>query len=95
MAKRASLVGSMMAAKAEAATPTPPGTTGAPAGQNRASEPMVTTAVHVPHRVLSLLRRVAVERANLHGGRPSVSAVLSDLVEQHRAELEKEAEGGR
>ena len=71
----------------------------APAGAswsrvNRASEDMVTTALHISKAVLSLLRRVAVERANIHGGRPSVSAVITDLVGRHRTELEEEARRG-
>jgi hypothetical protein len=58
-----------------------------------ASEEMTTTAIHVPKAALALLRRVAVERANRHGGRPSVSAVIADLVERNRAELEREVTG--
>jgi len=58
-----------------------------------ATEAMTTTAIHVPKATLALLRRVAVERANLHGGRPSVSAVLADLVERNRADLEREVTG--
>ena len=54
---------------------------------------MTTTAIHVPKATLALLRRVAVERANLHGGRPSVSAVIADLVERNRADLEREVTG--
>ena len=54
---------------------------------------MTTTAIHVPKSTLALLRRVAVERANRHGGRPSVSAVISDLVERNRAELAREVTG--
>lgn len=46
---------------------------------------------HLPKQTLILLRRVAVERANLRGGRPSVSGVVTDLVERSRGELEKEA----
>ena len=95
VAPKGSLIATVKAAKdkmeAEAAT--------ASAGAswstvNRASEEMVTTAAHIPKAVLSLLRRVAVERANMHGGRPSVSAVITDLVERHRAELEEEARRG-
>ena len=48
---------------------------------------MVTTAVHIPKATLSLLRRVAVARADKHGGRPSVSGVLVDLAERARIEL--------
>ncbi|HEV7371005.1 hypothetical protein [Arenibaculum sp.] len=54
----------------------------------------VTSSVNFERRDLALLRRVAVERATLYGGRPSVSDVIADLVEQHRAELESEARGG-
>jgi hypothetical protein len=52
----------------------------------------VTTAIHVPKDVLMLLRRVAMEGAGRDGGRPSVSAVLVDLVRAHRDELERDAE---
>jgi hypothetical protein len=51
---------------------------------------MVTSAVHIPKATLQLLRRVAVARAGQRGGRPSVSSVIVDLVEQHRAELSEE-----
>jgi hypothetical protein len=37
-----------------------------------------------------MLNRVAFERAKKHGGRPSVSALLVNLVERHRKELERE-----
>jgi len=50
----------------------------------------VTSAIHVRKWVLALLRHVAVTRANKHGGRPSVSALITDLVERHREELERE-----
>ncbi len=50
----------------------------------------VTTTIRVPRDILTLLRRVAMERANRNGGRPSVSDVLRGLIERHRAELEKE-----
>lgn len=58
---------------------------------NRASDAMITTAVHIPRDVHILLRRVAVERANDHGGRPSVSVVLTELVRRHWDELTAEA----
>jgi hypothetical protein len=51
---------------------------------------MVTSAMHLPKATLQLLRKAAVARAGLRGGRPSVSAVIVDLVERHRDELEKE-----
>ena len=37
-----------------------------------------------------LLNRVAFERARTKGGRASVSALLVDMIERHRKELEKE-----
>lgn len=100
MAKRAgSLLGSMKAAADQVAAepPAPPPATAGGAAQRRFKHDearMVTTAIHIPHEALALLRMVAVQRANREGGRPSVSAVLTDLVEQHRAELEREARGG-
>ena len=48
---------------------------------------MTTTAINLPTSTLHLLRRVAVERANRRGGRPSVSRVIVELVEAHQAEL--------
>ncbi len=51
---------------------------------------MATTAVNLPRDNLLLLRRVAVERANKEGGRPSVSAILVRLIESNRDELEAE-----
>jgi hypothetical protein len=88
MARKGSLIGSMKAAvdevAAEVAKPTAAARAVMPEG------PMTTTAIHVPKATLSLLRRVAVARADDRGGRPSVSAVLAELVERARPELEKE-----
>jgi hypothetical protein len=85
--RRGSLLGSTADAAskvaAEASPPSPP----APIG---ASEDMTTTAIHIPRRTLSLLRRVAVARADREGGRPSVSGVLAGLVEEAWAKLESE-----
>jgi hypothetical protein len=50
----------------------------------------MTTAINLPTSMWELLRRVAFARAIKHGGRASVSAVLVDLVERNRKELEKE-----
>ena len=87
--RRGSLIGSMKAAvdvvEAEAATSAVIPRTALPPGE------MTTTAIHIPKATLSLLRRVAVSRADSQGGRPSVSAVLAELVERARAELEAEA----
>jgi hypothetical protein len=50
----------------------------------------MTTAINLPISTWELLRKVAFSRALKHGGRASVSAVLVDLVESNRKELEKE-----
>jgi hypothetical protein len=52
-----------------------------------------TTGINLPADMWEMLNRVAFERAKKHGGRPSVSALLVDLVERHRKELEKELAG--
>ncbi len=52
-----------------------------------------TTAIHIPRDTHALLRAVAFVRAQKDGGRASVSALLVELVEQHRKELEAEASG--
>jgi hypothetical protein len=49
-----------------------------------------TTAVHFPKRTLQLLKLVAFHRAQTMGGRISVSKLVSDIVESHRKELERE-----
>ena len=51
-----------------------------------------TTAVHLPKETLRLLKRVAFHRSQVHGGRMSVSRLLTDLVERQRDELEKEVQ---
>ena len=52
--------------------------------------PFKTTGVHIPADLWELLNRVAFERAKTRGGRASVSALLVDMIEHHRNELEKE-----
>ena len=52
-----------------------------------------TTGINLPAEMWAMLNRVAFERARKRGGRPSVSALLVDLVERHRKELEKELTG--
>ena len=52
-----------------------------------------TTGINLPSDIWELLNRVAFERAKKYGGRPSVSALLVDLVQRHRKELEKELGG--
>jgi hypothetical protein len=49
-----------------------------------------TTGFHLPKNLWELLNRVAFERARTKGGRASVSALLVELVERHKKELEKE-----
>jgi hypothetical protein len=52
-----------------------------------------TTGINLPADMWEMLNRVAFSRAKKYGGRPSVSALLVDLVERHRKELEKELGG--
>jgi hypothetical protein len=49
-----------------------------------------TTGINLPADTLDLLRRVAFERSRRYGGRGSVSALLVQLIERHKKELEKE-----
>jgi len=64
------------------------------AARKEASAPASkTTGINVPSDMWELLNRVAFERAKKFGGRPSVSALLVDLVQRHRKELEKELKG--
>jgi hypothetical protein len=50
----------------------------------------ITTAIHIPESTWKLLRTVAFHRAQDQGGRASVSKLIAELVERHRAELERE-----
>jgi hypothetical protein len=50
----------------------------------------VTSGINLPVEIYQLLNRVAFSRSLKNGGRPSVSALLIDLVQRHRKELEKE-----
>ena len=58
---------------------------GADAGDPGAVD-MLTTAIHIPRATHKLLRAVAFKRAQERGGRPSVSALLVELVERQRDE---------
>ena len=51
-----------------------------------------TTGINLPADIWELLNRVAFQRAKKYGGRPSVSALLVELVQRHRRELQKELE---
>jgi hypothetical protein len=50
----------------------------------------LTTAMHLPKSTWELLRAVAFRRAQVSGGRASVSKVVTGLVEEKRLQLEKE-----
>jgi hypothetical protein len=58
----------------------------------KAERSHITSGINLPLDIYQLLNRVAFQRALKRGGRPSVSALIVDLVEQHRKELEKELE---
>lgn len=49
-----------------------------------------TTGINLPTETWELLRRVAFERSRRGGGRGSVSALLVELVDRHKRELQKE-----
>ena len=53
----------------------------------------VTSGINLPVEIYELLNRVAFSRSLKNGGRPSVSALLVDLVQRNRKELEKELGG--
>lgn len=57
--------------------------------------PYKTTGLHLPADLWELLNRVAFERAKMRGGRASVSALLVEMIERHRKELEKELAASR
>lgn len=86
--RKGSLIGSMKAVAERVAAEPPPA---APIVTSRPDMGlMVTTAIHIPKRTLSLLRKVSIARADRNGGRPSVSALLADLAEEARERLEQE-----
>ena len=53
-----------------------------------AADDMRVTSIHIPRDLLSVLRIAAVNRADRAGGRPSVSAVVVDVLRRHQAEIE-------
>jgi predicted CopG family antitoxin len=65
----------------------------APAAAGMPKGDTMTTAIHIRREHWELLRRAAFTHAMKHGGRASVSAVLTDLIERHRDELEAQAAG--
>jgi hypothetical protein len=48
-----------------------------------------TTAIHLPKTTLNLLKLAAFHRAQKHGGRMSVSKLVTEIIESHRKELEQ------
>lgn len=52
--------------------------------------PYKTTGVHLPSDLWELLNRVAFKRASTRGGRASVSALLVQMIEKNRKDLELE-----
>ena len=64
-----------------------------PPGQSP-KKPHKMTGINIPEDLYVLLNRVAWSRSRQRGGRSSVSALLVDLVERHRAELEEELAAG-
>ena len=59
----------------------------------KADRSHVTSGINLPVDIYELLNRVAFKRSLERGGRPSVSALLVDLVQRHRKELERELGG--
>ena len=49
-----------------------------------------TTGLHLPTDLWELLNRTAFERSRTKGGRASASAIIVELIERHRKELERE-----
>jgi len=54
---------------------------------------MATASIHLSADLLMTLRMVANRRARTAGGRPSVSDVVREILDQHRDELVAEASG--
>jgi len=61
--------------------------------KNPADRSHQTMGINLPIDIWQLLHRVALARALKGGGRTSISALLVDLVQRHRKELEKELNG--
>jgi hypothetical protein len=56
----------------------------------REKEKVTTTGVSLTPSWLELLNDIAQKRKKRNGGRASMSAVIMQILEQHRAELEAE-----
>jgi hypothetical protein len=55
------------------------------------AEAHVQCSINIPKSLHRKLRLAAVSRAEAHGGRPSVSAVISDYLGRHLNDIEAEA----
>jgi hypothetical protein len=53
----------------------------------------ITSGINLPVEIYQLLNRAAYSRSLRVGGRPSMSAIIVDLIRRHRKELEKELDG--
>ena len=91
MAKRGSIVDNMRVSKVDKELARRAGEPVAGPGMSPNVRLMKTTAINIPTTTWTLLRAVAFARAQATGERPSVSALITELTEQHRAELEREA----
>jgi hypothetical protein len=49
---------------------------------------MVTSTIHMPKALLRRLRLAAMARSEVQGGRPSVSAIVVELLERHGDEID-------
>jgi hypothetical protein len=90
MTKRTPLSALNVAAAAKARSLGQELTAKAPALATDNSTGTITTAIHIPRQTWQLMRAVAFHRAQLYGGRASASALITELVERHRKELEEE-----
>ncbi len=60
--------------------------------EGRRMDRTVTTSINIDSDLVELLRVVAAKRANREGGRASVSRVIEAVLEDNRADLQREAE---
>jgi hypothetical protein len=82
MAKRGSIVENMRVSKPSKAVPREVSRT--------SSEDFASTSVHLPVELLELLRMAAVKRASRQGGRPNVSEIVREALEEYRGKIEAE-----
>jgi hypothetical protein len=70
--------------------PAKPKATKGPA-KSPASDVSVQTSINLPRDLFVALRMAAVARADQLGGRPSVSAIVVEILQRHRGEIIQEA----